>query len=67
MEEAHRYLMLCFSKMGHRSQAIRQYDYCRQRLWRELELLPELETEKLYQGLKSESSVQSSANTDHLP
>lgn len=66
MEEAHRYLMLCFAKLGHRSQAIRQYEFCRQRMWSELELLPDEETERLYQKLKGESGVQRSADTDYL-
>ncbi len=67
MEEAHKYLMRCYSKMGLRSQAIRQYEFCRQRLWSELKLLPEQETEKLYQSLRGiESGIQPTTNTDHL-
>jgi DNA-binding SARP family transcriptional activator len=47
-EEVHRSLMRLYARMGVRSQALRQFQMCRDVLLRELDTSPEPETEALY-------------------
>jgi TolB-like protein/Flp pilus assembly protein TadD len=56
-EEAHRALMRLYLSQGNRAQALRQYQLCRDLLWRELSVKPEPETERLFQELKSAGST----------
>jgi DNA-binding SARP family transcriptional activator len=43
-EDVHRDLMRCYSRLGQRSEALRQYRRCREVLQSELDLAPEVET-----------------------
>jgi len=48
-EDIHRRLMECFDQVGRRSDALAQYDACRDILERELGVMPSEETERLYE------------------
>jgi DNA-binding SARP family transcriptional activator len=50
-EPTHRALMRLYMDGGDKPQAMRQYERCRESLWRELGLKPSLETEKLRKSL----------------
>jgi len=52
-EETYRALMRLHAAKGDRSQALRQYQLCRDRLQRELGVKPEPETERLFQEIRS--------------
>ncbi len=52
-EEAHRALMRLYAARGDRSQALRQYQTCRDVLQRDLDVEPEPETERLYKEIQS--------------
>ena len=52
-EETYRALMRLYAANGDRSQALRQYQLCRDRLQRELGVKPEPETERLFQEIRS--------------
>ena len=54
-EEAHRLLMRLYAGAGHRAQALRQYQLCRDALWRDLQTTPDRETERLYREIQDES------------
>ena len=54
-EATHRRLMRLFAELGDRSQALRQYQVCRDALQRELGVKPEPETERLAQEIQSPS------------
>jgi TolB-like protein/DNA-binding SARP family transcriptional activator len=56
-EEAHRALMRLYASEGDRAQALRQYQLCRDLLWRELSVKPEPETEGLFSEIKSATSA----------
>ena len=43
-ERPYRWLMFCLAQKGQASQALQQYDICRQRLWQELGVEPEAAT-----------------------
>ena len=51
-EDIHRTLMRLYADAGDRSQALRQYQLCRDHLQRELGVKPEAETERLFQELR---------------
>ncbi|NJN19214.1 MAG: hypothetical protein HC822_24655 [Oscillochloris sp.] len=51
-ERAHRLLMHCYSRLGQRTEALRQYRQCVEALRRELDALPAPETEELYRRLQ---------------
>jgi TolB-like protein/DNA-binding SARP family transcriptional activator len=53
-EEACRALMQLYAKTGNRSQALRQYQTCRDNLQRELNVAPSPETEALHRQIKDE-------------
>lgn len=53
-EEVHRAVILCFWKLGRRSQAIRQFQLCARSLRAELRILPMPETIALYQQIVNE-------------
>jgi DNA-binding SARP family transcriptional activator len=48
-EDVHRDLMRCYSRLGQRSEALRQYRRCFEVLQNELDLLPEAETTALFE------------------
>lgn len=52
-EDCHRRLMRCYSILGQRNLALRQYDICVQALDRELEVQPTSETTNLYRKIRS--------------
>lgn len=52
-EEAHRALMRLYAAQGERSQALRQYQLCRDSLQRDLGVKPEPETERLCKEIQS--------------
>src|SRR5262245_8524007 len=54
-EEAHRLLMRLYTDAGHRAQALRQSQLCRDALWRDLQTTPDRETERLYREIQDES------------
>jgi TolB-like protein len=51
-EDIHRELMRVHAAQGHLSSAVKQYDICRDMLWRELGVQPEPETQKLFRELR---------------
>lgn len=51
-EDAHRLLMRCYSRLGQRALALRQYRQCADALRRDLDAIPEGETEELYRRLQ---------------
>lgn len=50
-ESVHRLLMECLWKAGRRAEALRQFNACRQALWRELDVNPMPETLALHQRI----------------
>jgi len=54
-EESHRLLMRLNAAAGQRTQALRQYDHCRDILQRDLQAKPDAETERLYRAIHSEA------------
>jgi TolB-like protein/Tfp pilus assembly protein PilF len=56
-EEAHRALMRLHAARGDRSQALRQYQLCRETLRRDLDVKPEPETERLFKEIQSSAKV----------
>ncbi len=56
-EDAHRRLMLCYSRLGQRNLALRQYDFCAQALTEELEVSPMRETVDLFNRIRREENV----------
>lgn len=52
-EDMHRLIMRSFADMGQRSQALRQYQVCRQLLAREFDMEPEEATRRLYEQIRS--------------
>lgn len=51
-EEGHRMLMCLYAAAGQRAQALRQYQVCRETLQRELDVLPDPETERLLKQIQ---------------
>jgi DNA-binding SARP family transcriptional activator len=51
-EDAHRLLMRCYSRLGQRAMALRQYRLCADALRRELDAIPEAETEEIFRRLQ---------------
>jgi len=56
-EEAHRWVMRFYASSGHRAQAVRQYQICRDALQRDLATLPDAETERLYCEIRQRVSL----------
>lgn len=56
-EDAHRLLMRCYSRLGQRTLALRQYRQCVDALRRELGAIPETATEELYRQLQQGQAV----------
>jgi adenylate cyclase len=56
-EEAHRALMRLHLSRGDRARALRQFQLCRDVLWRDLSVRPEPETERLFNEIKSATSA----------
>ncbi len=52
-ENTHRNLMLAYARMGNYNAALAQYHTCRKILSKELDVLPSIETHKLYERIKS--------------
>jgi adenylate cyclase len=55
-EDIHRTLMRLHAAAGGRSQALRQYQLCRDSLQRDLGVKPEAETERLFQALRQSAA-----------
>lgn len=56
-EDAYRHLMRCYSRMGRRNQALREYRECQEVLRRELGVSPMHETVALYEQIVREEKV----------
>jgi len=56
-EDAYRQLMLCYSRMGRRNQALREFHACEQVLQRELGVRPMQETVALYERIVQEEAI----------
>ena len=52
-EDSHRVLMRLYAAAGHRDRAVRQYQVCRDVLRRELDVVPDSETEQLHKQIQS--------------
>ncbi|MCO5185275.1 MAG: AAA family ATPase [Anaerolineae bacterium] len=52
-EQAHRQLMYAYARMGDRSNALAQFERCREQLWDEIGIEPAPETAELYDDIKS--------------
>jgi DNA-binding SARP family transcriptional activator len=62
-EAAHRALMQLYLAQGDRTQALRQYQICRERLQHQLGVKPEAETERLYTVARAGQAILSSVHT----
>jgi len=51
-EDVHRTLMRCYAQQGRRADALRQYDFCRTVLWKQVGATPESETENLQREIR---------------
>jgi DNA-binding SARP family transcriptional activator len=51
LEDVHRRLMRLYAETGARQQALRQFQFCQDALRRELNMMPERETEALYEDV----------------
>ncbi|TPN76712.1 alpha/beta fold hydrolase [Mesorhizobium sp. CU2] len=56
-EDAHRAMMRSYATQGRISLALKQYEFCRNALQRELRLMPEPETRALYEELRARRGV----------
>jgi DNA-binding SARP family transcriptional activator len=56
-EDAYRQLMRCYSRMGRRNHALREFQSCQEVLRRELGVEPMRETVELYERIAREESV----------
>jgi DNA-binding SARP family transcriptional activator len=56
-EDAHRLLMRSYCRLGQRSAAIRQYRQCVEALRRELDAVPEAESDELYERLRQGQEI----------
>lgn len=56
-EDIHRALMRCYSRLGQRSEALRQYRRCLDALQAELDVPPEAETTALYERLSRGEAI----------
>ena len=56
-EDIHRDMMRCYSRLGQRSEALRQYRRCSEAIQAELELTPEAETTALFERLASGETI----------
>jgi TolB-like protein len=61
-EETHRLLMRLHAVAGERAQALRQYDHCRDVLQRDLQAMPDAQTERLHRQIQSETPPALAAN-----
>ncbi|HEV8391957.1 MAG TPA: BTAD domain-containing putative transcriptional regulator, partial [Dongiaceae bacterium] len=66
-EETYRTLMRLYAAKGDRSQALRQYQLCRDRLQRELGVKPEPETERLFQQIRSPVATDPRPSPHEIP
>ena len=56
-EDAHRRLMICYSRTGQPNLALQQYHVCKENLERILDVKPMAETETLYRQIRSRKAV----------
>jgi len=56
-EDAYRWLMLCYSRLGQRNRALRWYQICRQTVSAELDALPDSATESIHRRLLENQAV----------
>jgi TolB-like protein/DNA-binding SARP family transcriptional activator/Tfp pilus assembly protein PilF len=66
-ETAHRALMRIEAARGNRARALRQYQLCRDLLWRELSVKPEPETDQLFNEIRSTSTFARAATLRRAP
>ena len=64
-EDVHRSLMRLYSAAGDRSQALKQYQLCRDHLQRDLGVTPAAETERLFQELRQSPAGREPAPASH--
>jgi predicted ATPase/Tfp pilus assembly protein PilF len=62
-ENAYRQLMRALVQDGRRTEALAQFEACRQALWEELEIEPAAETQKLLEAIKEGTFVPSETKT----
>src|SRR5262249_49343395 len=65
-EETHRALMRLYMVQGHRAQALRQYQICREALQRGLAVKPQAETEQLFRDLQSAANGATGATSSAI-
>src|SRR5215813_7302322 len=63
-EATHRLLMRLYAAAGQRTQALRQYEHCRDVLQRDLQVKPNSETERLHHELQNEAPPAPMASAD---
>ena len=56
-EDAYRWLMCCYSRLGQRNHALRWYKICRRTILAELDTAPDHETTALYQSLLRDEPI----------
>lgn len=56
-EDAYRWLMRCYSRLGQRNHALRWYEICRHTIRAELDTTPDQQTSALYQSLLRDEPV----------
>lgn len=56
-EQAYRLMMIAYTQMGNRAQALRVYQRCVERLWSELEVKPSAETVRLYESIRASKTT----------
>jgi len=56
-EDAYRWLMCCYSRLGQRNHALRWYDICRRTIQAELDTSPDQQTNALYHSLLRQESI----------
>jgi TolB-like protein/DNA-binding SARP family transcriptional activator len=67
-EATHRLLMRLYAAMGQRSQALRQYQQCRDALQRELQASPDAETERVHRQIQDDAvPISSSESGGKIP
>ncbi|MBE0431752.1 MAG: hypothetical protein IBX67_08000 [Dehalococcoidia bacterium] len=56
-EDAYRWLMRCYSRLGQRNHALRWYEICRRTIQAELDTTPDQQTSALYQSLLKDEPI----------
>jgi adenylate cyclase len=66
-EEAHRALMRALDAVGRRSEALAQYQACKEQLHKQLDVEPDAATQALRESIRRSNAGARSANRDGLP